>query len=105
MCECKSYNQPKQHQKTPEVILFVPTWISGERKTICVDACISDAVQYLWKNGVWTLSSCCGHGDLSKRSVIVDWSDKRKTQELLADFDRSIRVGSWELVYSGGTCV
>lgn len=100
MCDCISYNQPKPHQHTPEVVLFVPTWISKDRKTVCVDSCISDAVQYLWKHRVWTLGSCCGHGDATKRSVIVERENRELAEKLLSDFDRSISVGAWELVYS-----
>jgi hypothetical protein len=100
VCDCKSYNQPKPYQKTPEVVLYVPTWVSEERETICVDACISDAVQHLWKHRIWTLNSCCGHGDLNKRSIIIDKSDRRKAEALLASFDHTVRVGAWELVYS-----
>jgi len=69
------------------------------RPTICVDACIADAVQALWDAHVWTYGSCCGHGDLEKRTVIVDWGHREKAREVLDRVDATIRVGAWELVF------
>ena len=104
-CKCISYNQPEAWQTDPEVVLNAPDWVvsTGLRKTVCVDRCIAQAVHCLWDAGVWTIGSCCGHGDLSKRSVIVGSGDREKAREVLDLVDASVRVGAWELSFDGIT--
>ncbi|QDP67012.1 MAG: hypothetical protein Unbinned3138contig1000_54 [Prokaryotic dsDNA virus sp.] len=102
-CKCISYNQPRPWQTDQERVLQCPDWamalFQNARPTICVDACIADAVQALWDAHVWTYGSCCGHGDLEKRTVIVDWGHREKAREVLDRVDATIRVGAWELVF------
>lgn len=104
-CKCISYNQPKPWQTDQERVLNCPDWawalFQNSRPTICVDACIADAVQSLWDAHVWTYGSCCGHGDPAKRTVIVDRGDREKARKVLDRVDATIRVGAWELVFDG----
>ena len=104
-CKCISYNQPLPWQTEQERVLSCPDWalamFQNERQTICVDACIADAVQALWDAHVWTYGSCCGHGDPEKRTVIVDLGDRDKAREVLDRVDETVRVGAWELIFDG----
>ena len=66
-CNCHSYNAGVG--EVPEVILpinkYFPntTYPDGQKKeTVCVDACIAKDIEDLWKAGIQTLGSCCGHG-------------------------------------------
>jgi hypothetical protein len=105
MCDCLSYNLPEDGQKTPEVVLRPKDYFKNpdmhfERETICVDACIADVVKDLWRVGIWTHSSCCGHGNPKVRSVVVDQGDRAAAMEFLAVHDPSIRVAAWELIWT-----
>lgn len=104
-CKCISYNQPQPRQTDPEQVLEAPDWAvsGGAKPTICVDACISDAVQALWDARIWTYGSCCGHGDPTKRTVIVDRADRDKARSMLKTVDDTIRVGAWELIFDGAS--
>lgn len=33
----------------------------GNQDTICVDTCIAEEIQVLWKSGISTTGCCCGH--------------------------------------------
>ena len=60
-CDCLSYNRPDWGGNVPEVILDPRPYFSQCTKTICVDSCISEQIEDLWKAGVQTAMSCCGH--------------------------------------------
>ncbi len=96
-CNCLSYNQPEWGGNIPEVILLAPAWSS--KSSICIDACVADAITMLWQNGIVTLGSCCGH-NRNGPSVIVDKDqDAQKVLELLKKFDgRNWRVLCWKLM-------
>jgi len=100
-CKCISYNRPQPWQTEPERVMERPSWMTNHdaRPTICVDACIADAVQALWDARIWTIGSCCGHGDPSMRGVIVDRADREPARRVLDQIDPSIRVGAWVLVF------
>lgn len=73
-CDCHSYNAATG--TTPEQILNPNDyfkWDSPGPAEICIDACIADEVLALWRAGVWTINSCCGHGrtDGHGRSIIL----------------------------------
>lgn len=99
-CKCISYNDPQPWQTVPSVVLALPDWAGGERRTVCVDACIAGSVQALWDARVLTEGSCCGHGDPTLRSVVVNRTDRKKAEYVLASIDPTIHVAAWELVYS-----
>ena len=101
-CKCISYNQPRDGQTDQEVILEVPGWAywrEDERKTVCVDACIVDAVRALWDAGIWTVGSCCGHGNPDKRTILVENDDVNQALAVLSKIDPTVKVGAWALVY------
>lgn len=115
-CDCISYNQPRSWQKTPNVELCVgdycpPEWIERPddacvpdgvttfaNKIVLVDACIAPIVADMWRAGIWTLNSCCGHGDPTTRSVVVDDHARMAAMRFLSDRDPSIMVLAWENV-------
>lgn len=98
MCDCKSYNL--EVGNTPERIInprpFFPERLEI-KESVCVDECIADQVMKLWKAGIWTLGSCCGHNGLVSRSILVDRSDRDMAREILP---KDIQVGAWELTYN-----
>ena len=72
MCDCQSYNLPESSGSIPEVILNHDKYFPDtQRPTICVDACIAEVIENLWKAGIRTRGSCCGHNDRPP-SVILD---------------------------------
>lgn len=98
MCDCISYNgQVPGQTGTPEVVLTAPDWVTQERRTIPVDACIADHITALWDARIWTLSCCCGHNGRYPRSVVVDKADHAAAQSLLDDREAEMQVMSWQL--------
>lgn len=105
-CDCISYNQPRPWQKTPNVELRVgdhgpAEWFESDPtfadKIVLVDACIAPVIADMWRAGIWTLNSCCGHGSPTKmRSVIVDDFSRMAAMRFLAERDPSIMVLAWE---------
>lgn len=67
MCDCKSYN--KQVGTVEERILYPKFYTDG--RSVCVDECIADVVLHLWKRGIMTWNSCCGHNGLFGRPMII----------------------------------
>ncbi len=62
MCDCRSHNRPDWGGSTPEVVVDYRQYFpDSQRDTICVDACIVDAMMALWQAGVRTGGCCCGH--------------------------------------------
>lgn len=97
MCDCHSYNKPNLGGKRSEIVLNAPSWSS--KKTICIDACIADTIQMLWKNGIETLGCCCGHGKKCPSVVIAESMNGAKVYKLLkANDDREWEVLQWKLV-------
>lgn len=105
-CDCLSHSRPMPWQKTENVILRVcdygpEEWRDTFRNTeICVDACIAPVVADMWRAGIWTESSCCGHGNPKHRSVVVEGVNRLKAMEFLAYRDPSVNVMAWENVRS-----
>lgn len=63
-----------KHGTYKTVRLNRPRPVSG-RTEVPVDACIADEVQYLNDKGVWTLGSCCGHGEGHPHCLIAKESE------------------------------
>lgn len=106
-CDCISYNQPRSWQKTPNVELRVgdygpASWFECDAafadKIVLVDACIAPIVADMWRAGIWTLNSCCGHGDPTLRCVVLHDYDRMSAMRFLAERDPSIMVFAWENV-------
>ena len=45
---------------------------SSNPKTICVDKCIAEEIQYLWKLGIRTTGCCCGHNIQEEYIGVID---------------------------------
>ena len=99
MCYCKSYSGFNEaHDGAEEVILPRPAW-SQKENGICVDACISEAIQILWQNNVVTRGCCCGHNKTNPSVIIDDNEDPSRVLQLLKENDgRNWIVHRWELV-------
>lgn len=113
-CDCISYNQPRPWQKTQNVELRVGDYGPAEwfdfgdlnipgvtdraDHIVLVDACIAPIVADMWRAGIWTHGSCCGHGDPTKRNIIVDDFSRMAAMRFLAERDPSIMVLAWELI-------
>ncbi len=98
MCDCISYNRPDlcPIDGKPSVLLKPPSWSS--RESICVDACIADAVKMLWDNDIVTCGSCCGHNKWMPSIILDEAADARKALDLLVAFDgRPWDVMQWRL--------
>lgn len=96
MCRCRSYNL--NVGLWPEVVLRSP-W--PDRSTICVDACMANTIALMWSGGIYTLSSCCGHG-IMHRFVVVDRADRVRAELFLESIGDPAVVYAWELVSSAG---
>lgn len=103
MCTCKSLCLYTEGDE--EVILYPPDnlgiiKITGEPKeAVSVDACIAPVIEHLWKNGIVTLNSCCGH-NINPPSIIFEdnLSQDRclKIKNLIAEVDqRKFQILSW----------
>lgn len=81
------------------MIVPKPEWSDRQNDTICLDACISDAILMLWENGVQTLGCCCGHNRMPPNVVIAESADGQRAIELLRKNDgRQWEVMQWQLV-------
>ena len=98
-CDCISYNQPRDYQKTPSIKISILTSVlpngSKQYKDVMIDACIKDEIQLLWDNSISTLSSCCGHNGEFPRSIVINSkNDAQKAKELLPHFE----ICYWDLI-------
>ena len=50
--------------------------------SILVDRCILADVKHLWRLGVKTVCSCCGHGNQDSAFIVVDPDESEKMKEL-----------------------
>lgn len=55
--------------------------INRNGNIVKTDVCIGKEVEYLIREGVRTLGSCCGHGE-GKPTVLVDKRDRDKIQQM-----------------------
>ena len=93
-CDCHSYNG--ETGKTPEVIAFIP---DDSKREICLDACISKTVQELWRRGIMTEGSCCGHNKLKPSIVVSQGVDMKQCKEILDKIDqRDWEISQWQRV-------
>jgi len=51
-------------------------------RRVSVDACLAAEVLWLWRQGVVTIASCCGHGGDHLGDIIVDDADGGRMREL-----------------------
>jgi hypothetical protein len=77
------------HAAFPHVITDSPT--------VCVDHCIAPVVQALWRAGVLTLNSCCGH-NAEAPSIITHLHDADRALTVLREAGYpQVRVLAWKL--------
>lgn len=104
-CKCLSYNQPQPHQTDRSVLLDWGPYFPGtssQDTTVLVDACIANEVLALWKEGIGTINSCCGHGDPSRRGIVLaSHADLDRAREVMSRFSNRTPVGAWKLVWRG----
>ena len=98
MCECQSYNSPKNTGHVSEVVLDHARYFPDtEKQQVCVDACIAEIVEKLWAAGVRTSACCCGHNGLFGRpSVFInDPNDAEEAVRVLSHDSRMWHVVLW----------
>lgn len=64
---------------------------------IAIDSCIVGDILTLWKHGVYTLGSCCGHGKDFPSIVLAEEEHVDKARELVPNFTLYL----WKLVNVG----
>jgi hypothetical protein len=101
MCNCYSYNGDISLEgKTPQVVMPPPeSWNHG--RDICIDACISETIGHVWRSGIYTLNSCCGHGK-DDPTIIVEQNcskdEANRIRAIIAEVDsRKFKLISWTL--------
>lgn len=79
---------------TPESVLTPPQFIQAalKRDTICVDACIVDVLEDVWRHGLMTYGCCCGHNDEMRRSIIINAQDQTRVRSIVGDSFHLINV-------------
>lgn len=99
-CDCHSYNAG--WGTIPEVQVEAP----GDWKMmICLDACIAETIQELWKRGVMTEGSCCGHGKIKPSVVVSQDADMEECQKILDEIDpRDWEISQWQRIVYEDKC-
>lgn len=98
MCDCKSNNRPDTGGNKEEIVLNPNVYFDWgfHAKPVYLDSCIANEVITLWKNGIWTLGSCCGHNGHFQRSIIIEEHvDANKARELTP---AKTTIKQWRLV-------
>jgi hypothetical protein len=100
MCNCISYNLPKDSQTVGEVVLEAPEWSSKENG-VCVDACISKAIKAVWEAGYVTLNSCCGHNEEIPSIIVGEDMTLRDIADIRIIFEfetnEAVKILQWKL--------
>lgn len=106
-CNCISHNRPDLGGTETEAVLPFRMHFAGIHGlrddlplTVCVDPCIADAMQALWRAGVETAGCCCGHrGAFGGPSVvIVHPLDAVRAAHVLDQDGRA-----WQVMFWAGT--
>ena len=92
---CISSNQPDAWQTLPPVTVESP--FPDVVTPVSLDACIAEDIQRLWAAGIWTLGSCCGHGDVNPSVVLASHADGERALEVLSARERRWDVMAWVL--------
>jgi hypothetical protein len=97
-CNCYSSNRPDIGGDIPAVILDPNKYFNWDApgKKVAVDECIANEVLSLWKAGIWTRGSCCGHNGYWERSIILnEGEDPKKAFSLVS---KQTKLKQWQLV-------
>ncbi len=109
-CACKSNGRPSEPWQTDEMVGLDPSpyfpW-QEPPETVYVDACIAPVIVALWKGGVWTLNSCCGHSEFYgkhvRRTVIIsNPMDRERAEQIVSDLGDTAEILAWELMGRDG---
>lgn len=88
MCKCKNielgsrecYSQMKTVKIPSHMISYKKARLkNGLSNFICIDPCIFNEIKHLWKLGIITYGSCCGHNKLESFVNV----DKNNIQQML----------------------
>lgn len=83
LCGCPDFGE-----YTGMVELIPPHFIQrDDDRGICVDVCLALEVSNLWKIGVVTTGSCCGHGRLPPSICVRDDYDNKMLSLGYSRFD------------------
>ncbi len=63
------------------IIVATPKFIKDYKDKISIDKCIVEKIKDLWKQGIMTYGSCCGHFE-KQGMVNVSEKDSRKMLKL-----------------------
>lgn len=89
MCNCQSYNRPDLTGSVePVVIGYRQYFPDSAHETVCVDACIAAPVEALWRAGIRTTHSCCGHNSIwgSPSVAVIDVAQVLEAAHILQRF-------------------
>ena len=91
MCNCNNIDFGSTENFAQQVEVPIPEHMktykdarlqNGQSPTVCIDPCIVDEVKELWRLGITTYGSCCGH---NKAESFVNVGD--------SDVDRMLELG------------
>lgn len=98
-CKCWSYNGDFGTVKPVKLSMLYAILPNGEEKykDVNIDACISQVLKHLWDNGIFTLSSCCGHGNRPPSIVLAESEENyKKIRKLIKEKDeRWFELSQW----------
>jgi len=90
MCNCKNITPQSAECYAQQIVVDIPDHMgeykqrrleAGLSSTICIDPCIIEEIQALWRLGITTFGCCCGH-NLSNPMVNVSDQDIERMLEL-----------------------
>lgn len=97
MCDCFSYNGNfgSVPQRIMDPMLYFK-W-GSHVEPVAVDECVADEVEALWKAGIWTLNSCCGHNNPERRGIIIEECVGHKADEARGIVKPGTPILYWKL--------
>lgn len=96
-CDCQSSNRPDVGV-TPAVVTNPLRFGLPASGPVSVDACIVSAIEALWRAGVRTGGSCCGHNGtfLGPSVILLNASDVPEAERVLRSADsRAWLISAW----------
>lgn len=55
---------------------------SNDFRYVAIDKCLIGEIIHLWEQGIHTTGCCCGHGDINKAFIGVDFEDIPKMKAM-----------------------
>lgn len=97
MCDCFSYQTQKGliGQKILDIRKYFPSY---HKQKVCIDFCIAEVIEALWKERILTNGSCCGHGKKQPSIVMENGDQASKAREVISKIDsRNFKLLAWKL--------